>query len=151
MWGRASARPVGLKPDTTLPLYDVGTGFSPSRRAKARHHIGSLLESRTQPLDLATPLLLLQAPAFLGFRRARRLAFRPFAQRVAEQLFHSGERAVAIGALAAFDLRCHSQDALAIDPAREPLSDALFLLIVQRQCVDVHLDRHPRLDLLDVL
>src|SRR5437867_1851860 len=82
MWGRASARPVGLKPDTTLALYDVGTGFSPSGRAKARHHIGSLLESRTQPLDLATPLLL---------------------------------------------------------------------LIVQRQCVDVHLDRHPRLDLIDVL
>src|SRR5207247_6156055 len=101
MWGRASARPVGLKPDTTLPLYDVGTGFSPSGRAKARRHIGSLLQSRPESLNASAPFLLLQAPAFLGFRRARRLAFCLFPQRVAEQLFHSGERAVAFGALAA--------------------------------------------------
>jgi hypothetical protein len=70
---------------------------------------------------------------------------------IAQQFFHPGQSAVAVGELAALGLRRHAQHAEFVDASGQTLPDARLAVVRQRQRIDVDFDRDPRLHLVDVL
>src|ERR1044071_6629351 len=129
-----------------------GTAGTSTRTAStASGSIEDLLEARPQPLRFAPPLFRLEPRLFGGAARARFPAQLLLGQRIVEDLFEPRQRAVAVGELAPLRLRRHAQHPFLVDPPGEPFAHARLLRVVERQRVDVDLDRHARLHLIHVL